>query len=128
MAAEEGHVQAMYLLSSACDDPAERRRWLRMAAEEGHIQAMHELGLACGDPNEKRRWLEEAARNGWQAAMLELAEMRYRIMNRDAIIGTLARCWRRLLRLKAIANTALCFDQMAAIPKSLPKCEHLDIH
>jgi TPR repeat protein len=65
----------MFLLSRECDDPAERRRWLRMAAEEGHVQAMHEMGLACSDPNEKRRWLEEAARNGWQAAMLELAEM-----------------------------------------------------
>jgi len=46
-----------------------------MAAEEGHVPAMYELGLACSDLNEKRRWLEEAARNGWQAAMMELAEI-----------------------------------------------------
>ena len=74
MAAEEGHVQAMYLLSQQCDAD-ERRRWLRMAAEEGHVPAMCELALACSDLKEKRRWLEEAARNGWQAAMMELAEI-----------------------------------------------------
>jgi hypothetical protein len=48
-----------------------------MAAEEGHVVAMYVLGLACGDPKEKRRWLAEAARNGSQPAMLELAELGY---------------------------------------------------
>jgi hypothetical protein len=67
----------MYLLSQEYDDPSERRRWLRMAAEEGHVPAMYEPGLACSDPKEKRRRLEESTRNGSQPAMLELAEMGY---------------------------------------------------
>jgi len=48
-----------------------------MAAEEGHVPAMYEPGLACSDPKEKRRRLEESTRNGSQPAMLELAEMGY---------------------------------------------------
>jgi TPR repeat protein len=48
-----------------------------MAAEAGHVPAMYELGLSGNGPDEKRRWLEEAARKGCQAAMLELSELAY---------------------------------------------------
>jgi hypothetical protein len=52
----------------------EKRRWLRMAAEEGHVPAMYDLSAAIECPREREKWLREAARNGWEAAVVELCE------------------------------------------------------
>ena len=46
VAAERGHLEAMYLMAQECDDRVERIQWLTMAAERGHVPAMHDLGLA----------------------------------------------------------------------------------
>ena len=45
-----------------------------MAADEGHVAAMYYWGLVCDDPYERERWLNEAARNGCEAAMAELCD------------------------------------------------------
>ena len=46
VAADRGHLEAMYLLAQECDDRMARIHWLTMAAERGHLPAMHDLGLA----------------------------------------------------------------------------------
>ena len=56
VAAERGHLEAMYLLAQECDDPVARIHWLTMAAERGHVPAMHDLGLASAALHERRRW------------------------------------------------------------------------
>ena len=75
VAAERGHVEAMYLLAQECDDRVERIHWLTMAAERGHVPAMHDLGLASAALHERRRWLRCAARHGWAEAMAELGDV-----------------------------------------------------
>ena len=40
----------MYELGLACDDPAERARWLQTAAMEGHAGAMYSYAQDCNDP------------------------------------------------------------------------------
>jgi hypothetical protein len=45
-----------------------------MAAEEGHVPAMYEFALLCRDRRERERWLHESARNGCEAAMAELCD------------------------------------------------------
>ncbi|MGO9110810.1 MAG: hypothetical protein ACLP9L_16440 [Thermoguttaceae bacterium] len=75
VAAERGHLEAMYLLAQECDDRRERIHWLTMAAERGHVPAMHDLGLASVALHERRRWLLRAARHGWAEAMAELGDV-----------------------------------------------------
>ncbi len=75
VAAERGHLEAMYLLAQECDDRVSRIHWLTMAAERGHVPAMHDLGLASAALHERRRWLLRAARHGWAAAMAELGDV-----------------------------------------------------
>ena len=75
VAAEDGHLEAMYLLAQECDDRRERIHWLTMAAERGHVRAMHDLGLASVALRERRRWLLRAARSGWAEAMAELGDV-----------------------------------------------------
>ena len=72
VAAERGHLEAMYLLAQECGDRVARIHWLTMAAERGHVPAMHDLGLASAALHERRRWLLSAARHGWAEAMAEL--------------------------------------------------------
>ena len=60
VAAERGHLEAMYLLAQESDDRVERIQWLTMAAERGHVPAMHDLGLASTALHERRRWLLRA--------------------------------------------------------------------
>jgi TPR repeat protein len=61
-------------LTAELEDFEERKRWLRMAAEEGHVAAMYYWGLVCDDPRQRERWLTEAARNGCEAAAAELCD------------------------------------------------------
>ena len=75
VAAERGHLEAMYLVAQECDDQVERIRWLTMAAEQGHLPAMHDLGLASAALHERRRWLLRAAQQGWAEAMAELGDV-----------------------------------------------------
>ena len=75
VAAERGHLEAMYLLAQECDDRVARIHWLTMAAERGHVPAMHDLGLASAALHERRRWLLRAARHGWAEAMAELGDV-----------------------------------------------------
>jgi len=75
VAADRGHLEAMYLLAQESDDRVERIYWLTMAAERGHVPAMHELGLASAALHERRRWLLRAARHGWAEAMAELGDV-----------------------------------------------------
>jgi hypothetical protein len=75
VAAERGHLEAMYLLAQECDDRRERIHWLMMAAERGHVPAMHDLGMASVALHERRRWLLRAARQGWAEAMAELGDV-----------------------------------------------------
>jgi len=75
VAAERGHLEAMYLLAQECDDRIARIHWLTMAAERGHVPAMHDLGLASAALHERRRWLLRAAQNGWAEAMAELGDV-----------------------------------------------------
>jgi len=75
VAADRGHLEAMYLLAQECDDRVERILWLTMAAERGHVRAMHDLGLASIALRERRRWLLRAARHGWAEAMAELGDV-----------------------------------------------------
>ncbi len=75
VAAERGHLEAMYLLAQECDDRRERIHWLTMAAELGHVPAMHDLGMASVALHERRRWLLRAARQGWAEAMAELGDV-----------------------------------------------------
>jgi len=75
VAAERGHLEAMYLLAQECDDRFERIRWLTLAAERGHLPAMHDLGLASAALHERRRWLLRAAQHGWAEAMAELGDV-----------------------------------------------------
>ena len=75
VAAERGHLEAMYLLAQECDDRPTRIHWLTMAAERGHVPAMHDLGLASTALHERRRWLLRAARHGWAEAMAELGDV-----------------------------------------------------
>jgi TPR repeat protein len=62
----------MYARALDCCDEKEKKHWLTMAAEEGHVPAMFDLGLLCDSRWKRDRWLEEAARNGSQAAMVQL--------------------------------------------------------
>ena len=75
VAAERGHLEAMYLLAQEADDPVSRIHWLTMAAERGHVPAMHDLGLASAALHERRRWLLRAAQHGWAEAMAELGDV-----------------------------------------------------
>ncbi len=75
VAAERGHLEAMYLLAQECDDRVARIHWLTMAAERGHVPAMHDLGLASVALHERRRWLLRAAQHGWAEAMAELGDV-----------------------------------------------------
>ena len=75
VAAERGHLEAMYLLALECDDRVARIHWLTMAAERGHVPAMHDLGLASAALHERRRWLLRAARHGCAEAMAELGDV-----------------------------------------------------
>jgi TPR repeat protein len=75
VAAERGHLEAMYLLAQSCGDKAQRIHWLTLAAERGHVPAMHDLGLASITLHERRRWLLKAARHGWAEAMAELGDV-----------------------------------------------------
>jgi hypothetical protein len=75
VAADRGHLEAMYLLAQECDDRVARIHWLTMAAERGHVPAMHDLGLASSALHERRRWLLRAARQGWAEAMAELGDV-----------------------------------------------------
>ena len=75
VAAERGHLEAMYLLAQECDDRVARIQWLTMAAERGHVPAMHDLGLASAALHERRRWLLRAAQHGWAEAMAELGDV-----------------------------------------------------
>jgi hypothetical protein len=75
VAAERGHLEAMYLLAQECDDRVERIQWLTMAAERGHVPAMHDLGLASTALHERRRWLLRAAQHGWSESMAELGDV-----------------------------------------------------
>jgi len=75
VAAEDGHLEAMYLLAQECDDRVARVHWLTLAAERGHVRAMHDLGLASVALHERRRWLLRAARQGWAEAMAELGDV-----------------------------------------------------
>ncbi len=75
LAAEQGHLEAMYLVAQSCGDKAQRIHWLTLAAEGGHVRAMHDLGLASAALHERRRWLREAARHGWAEAMAELGDV-----------------------------------------------------
>lgn len=75
VAAERGHLEAMYLLAQECEDRVARIHWLTMAAERGHLPAMHDLGLASVALHERRRWLLRAAQNGWAEAMAELGDV-----------------------------------------------------
>ncbi len=75
VAAERGHLEAMYLLAQECEDRRERIHWLMMAAERGHVPAMHDLGMASVALHERRRWLLRAAREGWAEAMAELGDV-----------------------------------------------------
>ncbi len=75
VAAQRGHLEAMYLLAQECDDRRERIHWLMMAAERGHVPAMHDLGLASVALHERRRWLLRAARQGWTEAAAELGDV-----------------------------------------------------
>jgi hypothetical protein len=75
VAAERGHVEAMYLLAQECEDRMARIHLLTLAAERGHVRAMHDLGLASVALHERRRWLLRAARHGWAEAMAELGDV-----------------------------------------------------
>ena len=75
VAAQRGHLEAMYLLAQECDDRVSRIQWLTMAAERGHVPAMHDLGLASIALHERRRWLLRAAQHGWAEAMAELGDV-----------------------------------------------------
>ncbi len=75
VAAERGHLEAMYLLAQECDDRVARIHWLTMAAERGHVPAMHDLGLASVALHERRRWLLRAAQHGWAESMAELGDV-----------------------------------------------------
>ena len=75
VAAERGHLEAMYLLAQESDDRVERIQWLTMAAERGHVPAMHDLGLASTALHERRRWLLRAAQHGWAESMAELGDV-----------------------------------------------------
>ena len=75
VAADRGHLEAMYLLAQECDDRVERIHWLTLAAERGHLPAMHDLGLASVALHERRRWLLRAARHGWAESMAELGDV-----------------------------------------------------
>ena len=75
VAADRGHLEAMYLLAQECDDRVERIQWLTLAAERGHVPAMHDLGLASVALHERRRWLLRAARHGWAESMAELGDV-----------------------------------------------------
>ena len=60
MAAEKGNVAAKYRYAMECNDPEERRQWLKEAAEAGHIPAMCDYGIECEDHDERKRWLRES--------------------------------------------------------------------
>jgi hypothetical protein len=75
VAADRGHLEAMYLLAQECEDRVARIHWLTLAAERGHVPAMHDLGLASVALHERRRWLLRAARHGWAEAMAELGDV-----------------------------------------------------
>ncbi len=75
VAADRGHLEAMYLLAQECEDRTARIHWLTMAAERGHVPAMHDLGLASIALHERRRWLLRAARQGWAESMAELGDV-----------------------------------------------------
>lgn len=76
--AEEGHVEAQYLLGvmyavgrGAPRDLVEGARWFRLAAEQGHVVAQFELGLRFSlglgvqeDSAEGARWFRLAAEQG----------------------------------------------------------------
>jgi TPR repeat protein len=63
----------MCALIDETDDAGERTLWLTMAAQAGHVPAMYHLGLICPDPRLREHWLQEAARRGCVDAMAELA-------------------------------------------------------
>ena len=73
MAAEHGHVAAMYKLGLDSDDASERKYWLTEASREGHVPAMYALALAADFRNERRAWLRKAAARGHLLAMHALA-------------------------------------------------------
>jgi hypothetical protein len=75
VAAERGHLEAMYLLAQECEDCVARIHWLTLAAERGHVPAMHDLGLASAALHERRRWLLRAAQHGWAESMAELGDV-----------------------------------------------------
>ena len=67
----------MYDYGLSCGNPKQKKHWLRMAAEEGHVQAMYLLSQECDDSANadvgcewplKRAMSPPCTNWGWRAA------------------------------------------------------------
>lgn len=50
---------------------AEQNSLLKATAEAGSVRAMHEFGLQCDDPDERKSWLRKAVKIGATASTKE---------------------------------------------------------
>jgi uncharacterized protein len=129
-AAEQGHAEAQYILSTMYDagqgveqDDAEAARWERKAAEQGHAYAQANLSFRYYQANEFGEafaWCQRAAHSQLPWAMFNVGLM-YRKGEGVEQSNTDAARWYRLAALKDYAEAQLKLAELYYLGLGIPQ-------
>lgn len=79
-AAENGNMEAQYIIGQSKRRSKSARKWFLMAAEQGHVGAMIQLARLTSDKELRRKWLQRAVASRHPEALSMLARD---AMNKD---------------------------------------------